>query len=137
MNRGFASDKQVGGIIVISDCYNANPVSMQSALEYWRDLDPEKPHIAIIGDMLELGKSSEMYHCMIGAMLGEMEYSGLFTVGNYSRFYNTQQGKHKHFDSSIEMLQDFPDLPVNSVVLLKASHGIKLEILLPKLRGDE
>ncbi|HOA29216.1 MAG TPA: UDP-N-acetylmuramyl-tripeptide synthetase, partial [Candidatus Cloacimonadota bacterium] len=56
-----------GGYLIV-DCYNANPMSMQSALEYWRDLHPEMPHVAFLGDMLELGTQADMYHQMIGAM---------------------------------------------------------------------
>ncbi|MDP2173656.1 MAG: UDP-N-acetylmuramoyl-L-alanyl-D-glutamate--2,6-diaminopimelate ligase, partial [Candidatus Cloacimonadaceae bacterium] len=47
--------EHIGESILIADCYNANPLSMQKAIEFWRFLHPEKPHLAILGDMLELG----------------------------------------------------------------------------------
>ncbi|HQQ68609.1 MAG TPA: UDP-N-acetylmuramoyl-tripeptide--D-alanyl-D-alanine ligase, partial [Candidatus Cloacimonadota bacterium] len=120
---------------LIVDCYNANPVSMQSALEFWRDLHPEMPHVAFLGDMLELGTQADMYHQMIGAMLAEIRHDELYTVGNHAKAYGSQSCRH--YPSVEALIADFPSLPDNSVILVKASHGIHLERLLPKLRGED
>jgi len=118
---------------LIVDCYNANPVSMQAALEFWRDYHPELPHLAILGDMLELGETAGMNHNMVGAMLAEIPHQGLYTVGNYARAYH--QDVSRHYSTVDELLQQLPEFPKQSVILIKASHGIHLEKLLPKLRG--
>jgi UDP-N-acetylmuramyl-tripeptide synthetase/UDP-N-acetylmuramoyl-tripeptide--D-alanyl-D-alanine ligase len=124
---------------LIIDCYNANPCSMQKALEFWQIVQPENPHVAILGDMLELGESSEMYHQMIGAMLLEMKFSKLFTVGAKSRLYhNPDDFAPLNYVSTNVLLSNLKqhfDVGDNSVILIKASHGMHLELLIPFLRG--
>lgn len=122
--------------IVIVDCYNANPVSMQSALETWRDMHPELPHIAYLGDMLELGEQATMYHQMIGAILAEMKCDSLITIGELSRYYQSASCASMHYKTIDDLLAEF-QLPAQPcVILIKASHGIHLERLLPKLKGE-
>ena len=120
---------------LIVDCYNANPISMQSALDFWKGFHPDLPHIAFLGDMLELGSTTGMYHDMVGAMLSEIPHDEAYTVGEHSLAYS--QSPDKHFRLVDELLQEFPTLPSNAVILVKASHGIHLEKLLPKLRGED
>ncbi|MDD4559556.1 MAG: UDP-N-acetylmuramoyl-L-alanyl-D-glutamate--2,6-diaminopimelate ligase [Candidatus Cloacimonadaceae bacterium] len=119
---------------LIVDCYNANPVSMRSALEFWHDLHPEMPHFAILGDMLELGASAEMYHRMIGAIIADSDEQDVYSVGDYSRYF--QNDSSKHFNSTEELMAALPLFPKNAVILVKASHGIHLERILPRLRGE-
>jgi len=124
--------------VLIIDCYNANPVSMHKALEYWIALEPERPHVAILGDMLELGDMAEGYHQMIGAILAEMDYDMLITVGQLSQSYQPVDAtlSTQHFadvEAALSALDDL-QLPADPVILIKASHGIHLERLLPKLR---
>lgn len=123
---------------MIIDCYNANPVSMQKALEYWQQLHPELPHYAILGDMLELGDSSEMFHQMIGAMLGEMSFEMLYTIGNMAINYSLSEdtgNKTKHFDTSVALIEArlLSAIPYNAIVLIKGSHGVHLEKVIPSL----
>jgi len=126
--------EQVKDRYLIVDCYNANPVSMQSAIEFWRDFEPQLPHIAILGDMLELGESSEIYHQMIGAIITESGNHAIYTVGDHSRFYHKLPSAH--FASSRALADCFPAFPDQAVILVKASHGIHLEEILPLLRGE-
>lgn len=121
------------GSWLIVDCYNANPVSMQAAIEFWRDWHPELPHIAFLGDMLELGEQAAMYHNMVAAMLAEAKAEAIFSVGHYAQVYNPDPSHH--YATVDDLLQDFPLLPTEAVLLIKASHGIHLEKVLPILRG--
>lgn len=128
-------------MILISDCYNANPVSMRKALEYWKSLKPGKPHIAFLGDMLELGDMAIEYHQMIGAILAESDVDVLYTVGELSRHYQplAAQKHNLHFQNVEELIQNWAkiQIPDDAVVLVKASNGIKLAKLLPLLgKGD-
>ena len=124
-----------GNCILIKDCYNANPVSMMSALEYWHMLFPESKHIAILGDMLELGKDAVLYHKRIQEALIRMNYSTLLTVGNLSRNYhckssdNTREIVEKHFLNVSDELLDTIKTSItnNCVIIVKASHGLHLE----------
>ena len=119
---------------LILDCYNANPVSMQSALEFWRDYLPGLPHIAILGDMLELGERGELYHQMIGAIILESGEHTLYTVGDQARLYHPLP--ENHYADVTGFLAAFPRLPQEAVILVKGSHGIHLEKILPQLRGE-
>jgi len=135
--RGQIEPRGKGMMLI--DCYNANPWSMQKALEFWQQISPNKPHVAILGDMLELGDSSQMFHQMISAMLGEMKPHQLITVGEYSAFYhNPESSNPKHF-KNVEQLQDsglIGSIAKNAIILIKASHGIHLERLIPAIKGE-
>ena len=131
-------EKRGTGLLIL-DCYNANPYSMQKALEYWQELNPELPHYAILGDMLELGESSIMYHQMISAMLSEMHYEQLITVGNYSRIFHPEnESPILHYNTVEELIANrkLNSLPENAVILVKGSHAIQLERIIPILKGE-
>ena len=55
-----------GGVTVVNDCYNANPMSMRAALDHLAASGAER-RIAVLGTMAELGPGSEGYHREIGA----------------------------------------------------------------------
>jgi UDP-N-acetylmuramoyl-tripeptide--D-alanyl-D-alanine ligase len=69
-----------GGVEVINDCYNANPMSMTAALDHLAR-SPADRRIAILGTMAELGPESERYHREIGAHAAERGVDVLVTVG--------------------------------------------------------
>lgn len=130
--------KRGTGLLII-DCYNANPVSMINALKYWQSLYPEKPHYAILADMLELGSSTSYYHDLIGSILAKMRFEKLYTVGSHSVFYHSaKEGKITHFYSVKRMLSSLYRWPIpqDAVILLKGSHYWQLELLIPKLKGE-
>ncbi len=126
--------------LLLADCYNANPVSMQSAIEFWRELEPEREHMAILGDMLELGPAAADYHDMIGAILTEKGYDALITVGELSMRYHAQDStlRERHFPRVDDLLASnvLNEIKPGAVILVKASHSIKLEKVLPRLRGE-
>ncbi len=134
---------KLGGYTIINDCYNANPVSMKAALEFWHNQEPAKPHIAILGDMLELGSQAERYHKEIGYILSKMKYKALITVGDLSKDYHSKSNEISadrpeyivhHFTS--ESLQIEPILAISgrdAVIIVKASHGLHLEKVVEEL----
>jgi UDP-N-acetylmuramoyl-tripeptide--D-alanyl-D-alanine ligase len=69
-----------GGISVVNDCYNANPMSMRAALDHLAD-SPAERRIAVLGTMAELGPDGERYHLEIGAHAAERGIDVLITVG--------------------------------------------------------
>jgi len=132
--------QRVNGRTLILDCYNANPVSMQKSIEYWIGIEPESPHIAILGDMLELGGDAPEYHKMIGAILSDHEIDGLITVGDLSQWYRPYYlttSNHYHTVDDLLARDEINLLPQNAVILLKASHGIHLEQVIPALKGEK
>lgn len=129
---------ETGGGVLIVDCYNANPVSMQKAIEFFFAFKPENPHIAILGDMLELGDSAVLYHKMIGAMLCEYGNHTLISVGQLSNnYHSTRFADYRlHFDTVGALIDSviLKDIPSNAIVLLKASHSIHLEKVVPHIQ---
>lgn len=125
--------EEVSGRWLIVDCYNANPVSMRAAIEYWQAFLPQQPHIAFLGDMLELGSQSEKYHAQIATLLQADSGSQIYSVGHYSTVFNPVQSRH--FKNVQDLLAHFPDLPQGAVILVKASHGIQLDKIIPRLKG--
>ena len=53
------------GIVLVNDCYNANPVSMRAALDHLATLGPGRT-IAVLGEMAELGADAPSYHHEVG-----------------------------------------------------------------------
>ena len=125
--------------ILIADCYNANPVSMQSAIEYWHRLAPDQEHVAILGDMLELGDQSATYHDMISTILQETGFDLLITVGDMAARYHGQDsattGKHYPTVEDLITNESALEFKKGSVILVKGSHSIHLEKALPIIRN--
>jgi UDP-N-acetylmuramoyl-tripeptide--D-alanyl-D-alanine ligase len=69
-----------GGVTVVNDCYNANPMSMGAALEHLA-ATPSERRIAVLGVMAELGEESERFHREIGERAAELGIDVLVTVG--------------------------------------------------------
>ena len=115
---------------IIIDCYNANPSSMQSALESFLMIEADNK-IAIIGDMLELGADTKEEHDKIIKYCKENEISYL-VVGEY--FSKSEANPKIRFASTNDLLDYFNITPLkNNLILLKGSRGIALEKLLPAL----
>ncbi|MGC9337393.1 MAG: UDP-N-acetylmuramoyl-tripeptide--D-alanyl-D-alanine ligase, partial [Candidatus Cloacimonadia bacterium] len=117
------------GWTIIADCYNANPQSMRSALDVLRRY-PLMNRFAILGDMLELGEYSEVFHKEIGEMLARLRLNSVISVGNLSSMYN---GSY-HFQT-VEDYLDATDLnfPPNSVILVKGSRNLHMEKIVERL----
>ena len=74
--------KEMGGAIVISDVYNANPASMEEAIKELMRLR-NKRAIAVLGDMLELGSYSEAAHRRLGKWMASIPVDLFIAVGPY------------------------------------------------------
>ena len=75
-----AASSFAGGIVVVDDCYNANPMSMRAALD---DLAASASgrRVAVLGDMLELGPDEVRFHAEIGAHARDAGVDVLVAVG--------------------------------------------------------
>jgi UDP-N-acetylmuramoyl-tripeptide--D-alanyl-D-alanine ligase len=69
------------GIKILNDSYNASPLSVKNALETLAEAAQNNRKIAILGDMLELGKKTDFYHREIGKEVVKLSIDTLITVG--------------------------------------------------------
>ncbi len=70
-----------GGVVVINDCYNANPMSMRAALDDLAETAQGR-RVAVLGDMLELGPDERRFHAELGVNAREAGVGLLVTVGD-------------------------------------------------------
>jgi UDP-N-acetylmuramoyl-tripeptide--D-alanyl-D-alanine ligase len=85
--RGFIpppmrwEQRRIGGVTVINDAYNANPLSMRAALDTFAALKVEGRKWLALGDMLELGQGGVDEHKAMGRLVAGGDWAGLVTVG--------------------------------------------------------
>ena len=111
---------------IICDSYNANPSSMHQALESFRLLN-EKPKMAILGDMLELGEMSEDEH---RKTIDELKSSKIDKVLLTGRIFSKISSDAEFLTfTDVNALSDFlKSNPVEGhTILVKGSRGIGLE----------
>ncbi len=126
-----------GGVTLLNDCYNANPLSMSSSLEYLASVGTGRRTVAILGDMGELGAGSLDFHRGMGRRVAELGIDCLIAVGNDASAYVTGAreeggcgGCYYHFADRAAALAEVPGLVrPGDVVLVKASRFMRLEEL--------
>jgi UDP-N-acetylmuramoyl-tripeptide--D-alanyl-D-alanine ligase len=117
------------GIVLVNDCYNANPVSMRAALEHLATIDAGR-RIAVLGEMAELGPGAPGYHRDVGAHAREQELDLLVGVGRAARDYDPDELVATAGDAA-ELLA--PQLEEGDVVLVKGSRSAGLEAVAEEL----
>lgn len=123
---GRSNLMEIGNMIVIDDCYNANPVSMRASLDVLSFGLGRK--IAVLGDMGELGENEKHLHYGVGAYAAEKKIDTIFCAGTLSK--ELAQGARDagmeqvfHFETRGEMIRQLLScLRENDTVLVKASH---------------
>ncbi len=68
-------------VLVIDDAYNANPQSMQNALETLARLESSGRRYAVLGQMSELGETADAAHLALGELAGSLGLDGVFLLG--------------------------------------------------------
>jgi UDP-N-acetylmuramoyl-tripeptide--D-alanyl-D-alanine ligase len=122
-----------GGVVVVNDCYNANPMSMRAALDDLAvsEVVPPARRVAVLGDMLELGPDERRFHEEIGAHAGAAGVDLLVTVGPRAAAMAATFGGETHqLASAEEAVAVLPALlREGDTVLVKASRGVGLEVV--------
>jgi UDP-N-acetylmuramoyl-tripeptide--D-alanyl-D-alanine ligase len=125
-----------GGIVVVNDCYNANPMSMRAALDDLAASAPETGRrIAVLGDMLELGSQEERFHQEIGAHARATGVDLLVTVGPRAAAMGPAfGGAVEHVADAAAAAELLPSLlQAGDTVLVKGSRGVGLEVVAQRL----
>lgn len=124
-NRSQILNKNSNKIIL--DAYNANPTSMQAALDNFSVLK-EDNKIVVLGDMFELGKDAAVEHQHISDVVANMQLSNAYLIGE--NFYKTKIKNEgvRTFKSFDDFKQHFTNNKIkDTLFLIKASRGMALE----------
>lgn len=148
ITAGIAAAEAVSGrsrvvqaeeLVLIDDCYNANPVSVKAAVDLLGLALGRK--VAVLGDMFELGEKEKELHAEVGAYAAEHGVDCLICVGSLSEnmYRAAQEAGVKeayHFADRDALLAGIRELlcPGDSV-LVKASHGMGFEKVVKELEG--
>jgi UDP-N-acetylmuramoyl-tripeptide--D-alanyl-D-alanine ligase len=127
-----------GGVLVINDCYNANPMSMRAALDELARTAAGR-RVAVLGDMLELGTGAERgYHHELGEQARAAGVALLVTVGERAAWAGESFGGGEHLhaaDAPAAAALLAPRLRDGDTVLVKGSRGVALEAVAEALAG--
>jgi UDP-N-acetylmuramoyl-tripeptide--D-alanyl-D-alanine ligase len=122
-----------GSNIIILDAYNANPSSMQAAIENLADMKADKK-VVILGDMFELGDDAEKEHRMLGVLIKEKNLKEVFLCGNLVAATKAEIPTAQQFQKKDELIEMLKQNPISdATILVKASRGIGLETIVDYL----
>jgi UDP-N-acetylmuramoyl-tripeptide--D-alanyl-D-alanine ligase len=124
-----------GGVTLIDDSYNANPMSMRAALAHLAATaaaqDGAHRRVAVLGDMLELGPDERRFHAELGDEVRRLGIDLLITVGPLAAEMAATAGCQTHaVDNAAQAARLACELVAGGdVVLVKASRGVGLELV--------
>ena len=133
---------QARGCTIINDCYNAGPESMAAALNVLGNRPGR--HIAVLGDMLELGDCAQAEHYKIGRIAAEKAdmvfafgpHAGRVLDGTITGGMPENMGRA--FDSREDLITALRRaVKPGDVILFKGSHGMHLEKVLEAFLKEE
>jgi UDP-N-acetylmuramoyl-tripeptide--D-alanyl-D-alanine ligase len=129
-----------GDLVVIADCYNANPASTAAALELLESMPRRGGRVAVLGTMRELGEASAQLHRRTAERAAAADLDLVVATGEFVPAFEhlaTRMGprliREEDPLAAYEALER--RLAGDEVILLKASRGVALERLLPRLEA--
>jgi UDP-N-acetylmuramoyl-tripeptide--D-alanyl-D-alanine ligase len=148
IKRGIESLKPVKGrfrlidtdkLLIVDDCYNANPMSMKASLEVLQNGLGRR--VAILGDMGELGENEKQFHREVGSFAAHLDLEKLICVGSLSKEMADaalQEGTKlqvQYVPDRETLLSNLPSyLQKGDTVLVKASHFMKFDEIIEALK---
>jgi len=132
--------RTLSGALVLDDTYNASPESVLAALNLLDDLDGR--HIAVLGDMLELGQYERQGHELVGTRAAEVAQV-LVTLGprghmiaNAARRAGMTNERILEFEDRTEVTDWLlKNLQKKDSVLVKGSHGLRMDRIVADLEA--
>ncbi|HWQ04596.1 MAG TPA: UDP-N-acetylmuramoyl-tripeptide--D-alanyl-D-alanine ligase [Longilinea sp.] len=137
----LATVRTSSGALIIDDSYNASPESTLAALNLLSEIEGNK--VAVLGDMLELGPYEQEGHEIVGVRVAEVA-NRLVTVGRLGNLIGKaarQAGMPAQAITSVEDVNDVADLlkgmlKSEDVVLIKGSHGLRMDRIVSSLEAE-
>ncbi len=124
---------QLAGVTIVDESYNASPASVKQSLSMLAAL-PAQRHIAVLGDMRELGDETEMLHRSVGKAIGELPIDKLYWIGEQANVVRTTALAAKpnldvesYADVAVMAAAFVKDARGGDVVVVKASRAMKLD----------
>lgn len=112
---------------IILDAYNANPTSMEAAIDNLSRM-PGKNKVAILGDMYELEEEAEAEHIRMGTVLREKGISTAYLCGPLMAAAKKSFPSGKFFASKEVLVAELKANPISgATILVKASRGMAME----------
>ena len=133
----------IKGTTIIDDTYNSSPIAAEQALLTLKELKHAKRKIAVLGDMLELGRFSAREHERIGELVPTCA-EALFTVGIRAQKIAEGALEHGLSEKSIFQYEDADQagrelqafIEPGDIILVKASQGIRAERIVEEVMQD-
>ncbi|WP_339227605.1 UDP-N-acetylmuramoyl-tripeptide--D-alanyl-D-alanine ligase [Oceanobacillus sp. FSL K6-2867] len=139
----FELVKGKNNVSIINDAYNASATSMKAAIEVVKQMSGFQEKVLVLGDILELGDHAREFHESVAEVIEE-PITVLFTYGDHAKWIQAAvQAKDqkivcKHFASKEELVHELdPYLTKNSLLLFKASRGLKFEEMIEAISTNE
>jgi UDP-N-acetylmuramoyl-tripeptide--D-alanyl-D-alanine ligase len=126
------------GVVVINDCYNANPMSMRAALADLAESATGR-RVAVLGDMLELGPDERRFHAELGVQARDAGVDVLVTVGDLAVHAGPAWGGEDFVavDNAAQAAERLAGLlEPGDTVLVKGSRGVGLELVAERLVAE-
>ena len=117
------------GYTIIDDAYNANPSSMEWAIDTLEQLPCKGKKIAILGEMKELGDRNAQYHRELGRLLKKSSLSSILFLGEATRVAcdEMNNGRGKFFDDKAVLIAHAAAVAKqDDLILVKGSRAMKM-----------
>ncbi len=133
--------RQLNGLTLLVDCYNANPASFRAAIEALNALAEGRRRAALVGTMLELGGRTAELHEQVAHWLVDAGIEVIAAVGEFatalSRLQTPLPGKVILEEDAVTGYEALAaELHGDEAVLIKASRGMRFERTLPLFGRD-
>lgn len=130
-----------GELLVIADCYNANPASVEAAVELLLAMPRRAGRVAVLGTMRELGPASESLHRRLADAVATAGLDLVVATGEFAEAFaphaETLGARLIQAEDPLEAYGALArKLGGGEVILLKGSRGVALERLLPHFEKD-
>lgn len=114
---------------IILDAYNANPSSMEVAIQTFGEMTGKKNKMVILGDMYELGESTTEEHRKLGELVGKYDFDKIcFTGKHIEAALEKAPMRALYFPDPFSFRNWLQDSNLEDyLILIKGSRGMKLE----------